>query len=442
MFTRWKGSLVDPKRPTQSNWLGSYPSLVGFSNGGNPRSSASTTVSSVFDKRATGSTFSTIDSLPSANESRSSTASIDDVPSTITSSRHKGRRTWDALVHKILRKNIQDSDREVRTGNGVQFTLDLNDRDEVKGSNLKVLVRHHVETQAQKYENSSSPPSHSKSQSPRVLIESQHDLKDEPQQQTSESGAIPDAYNAATLPELKMSSISRFRGAASPTLSTPESSPRRHKRGSGNHSISTMQSITSEEKLKQKPWGEDILVCTEYSKEKDERLFAWLDCASNRSWISFEALKILGVSDEVGTDGMGIQPLSDKETETWTIGGNVKAYGKIKLSFRGVAGPMSTKRYKFWFNVADHSDTPFQILLGRDFPDLQTEIANLSLVTIPHPKNKAQKAEDAARAKKHKERKQRLEAAKAGSSHTTDLPDIPSDYSVQPESGDAPTGAQ
>jgi hypothetical protein len=194
---------------------------------------------------------------------------------------------------------------------------------------------------------------------------------------------------AATLPELGMSpTLAQFHGTTSPTLSTPETSPRRHKSRSENHSITTIKSITSKEELKRKPWGEDILVCTEYSKIKDERLFALLDTASHKSWISFEALKILGVSDEVGKDDMGIQPVPDNWTETTTIAGNVKAYGRIKLSCRCIAGPMSTRRYKAWFYVADHSDTPFQVLLGQDFPDLRNVIANLSLVTIPHPKTK------------------------------------------------------
>jgi hypothetical protein len=132
MNTRGKGSLVDPNRPTESNWLRSNGALVEFGNGRTPHSSASTTVSSVFDNRTTGSTISTVESLrnddrdaneTSANESRFSKHSMDDASSPTTSSRHKFKKPWDALLHKILRRKIQESNLEVKNGNGVQFTL-------------------------------------------------------------------------------------------------------------------------------------------------------------------------------------------------------------------------------------------------------------------------------------------------------------------------------
>lgn len=177
----------------------------------------------------------------------------------------------------------------------------------------------------------------------------------------------------------------------SPVLPIAQSSPCRHKRRSENHSVNTIRSNTSEEERKRKPWGKDILVCTAYALEADEKLFALLDTASTRSWISFDALKMLGVSTEIGKDETGIQPVTNNGMETETIAGKVKAYGKIKLSYRCIAGPEATKRYKAWFRVTDHSDTPFQVILGQDFPALKVQIGDLSLVTLSHPKTKGTK---------------------------------------------------
>lgn len=146
MSTRGGGSLVDPKKPTQSNWFRSNPGLVNFSSGGDPHSSTSTTVSSVFDNRATGSTFSTVDSLrddyagePPENKSRFSVLTLDDAPPS-NLARHKLKNLGDAFLNKLLRRKIQDSEREVRNGNGVQFTIDFH-CDPNPGHNLKILPR-------------------------------------------------------------------------------------------------------------------------------------------------------------------------------------------------------------------------------------------------------------------------------------------------------------
>jgi len=154
------------------------------------------------------------------------------------------------------------------------------------------------------------------------------------------------------------------------------------------HSVTTIASLTSEEERKQKPWGKDIFICLAHSTMIDERLFALLDTASHCSWVSLEALHILGVSEDIRTDGEGIQPVTDNSTETITLAGKMSAYGKIKLSYRCTAGPMSIRRYKAWFRVANHSDTPFQVLLGQDYPDLQAAITNLNFVALSHPRTK------------------------------------------------------
>ena len=69
------------------------------------------------------------------------TITIDDVSPATTSSRQQYTRPWEAIVLKILRKKIQDAIVEVRTGNGVQFTLDIDERNEIRGSNLAVRLR-------------------------------------------------------------------------------------------------------------------------------------------------------------------------------------------------------------------------------------------------------------------------------------------------------------
>ena len=73
------------------------------------------------------------------------------------------------------------------------------------------------------------------------------------------------------------------------------------------------------------------------------------------------------------------------------MAGAVKAYGKIKLSCRFTTGPRSAKRHKAWFYVADHPDTPFDVLLGQDFPGLWEAIRDFNLVTLAHPKSKGMK---------------------------------------------------
>merc|ERR1711939_1177515 len=438
MFARFKGSLVDPNRPTHANWLRSNPGLVGFNNGASPHSSAGTTVSSVFSNRATGSTISTVGSLhrdnfdlneTSTNESRFSTITIDDVSPATTSSRQQYTRPWEAIVLKILRKKIQDA---------------IVERNEIRGSNLAVRLRKNFKADEQNAERVSLPtPTAHRILPPVLSLSSQYDSKAEPLQQVPGPDTILEASNAAASQEFGLShTLTQVRCSTPPTPPTVTISPQRYHRRSDSHSISTMQSITSEEERKRKPCGEEISVYTDYPSKKAVQLFALLASASHKSWVSLKALKDLGVADGVGKDDMGVQPLGDNGRETRTMAGAVKAYGKIKLSCRFTTGPRSAKRHKAWFYVADHPDTPFDVLLGQDFPGLWEAIRDFNLVTLAHPKSKEQKAADAARAKKAEERRKRLQAEKAskgdnaaGSSDTEDLPDPPNDASSPSGSG-------